>query len=277
VIRVPDAELASACVLGLFAPPEDLPEPGVHETAWVHPEADVHETVRIGAHVSIAQGCSIAADIVLHAGVRRYADVSIGEGTTLHANVVVRQGCIIGRGVIIHQTTSIGADGFGYRAAPDGSGLVKMPHIGTVRIEEGVEIGANSCVDRGKFGATVIGAGTKIDNFVQIAHNCQIGRCCIIAGGSGLAGSVVLEDGVLLGAGVGIIDHLRVGAGARIGAGSRVLRDIPPGEAWFGFPAGPAREIMRQMATIRKLPELVRRISSSAARAASDEEPATSD
>lgn len=261
IIYVPDAELAMVTVLELFQPPQTLPDIGVHPTAWVHERARIGKGVRIGPHVSVDRDSVIGEGVVLHPGVRIYADVSIGAGSVLHANCVVRQGCRIGRAVTLHQNVSIGADGFGYRPAPDGRGLVKVPQIGTVILEDAVEIGANSCVDRAKFGSTVIGAGTKIDNLVQIGHNCRIGRACVIAGLSGIAGSTTIGDGVVIGGAVGIGDHLRIGDGARIGAKSGVTKDIPPGETWLGYPADPAREKLRQWATIRKLPGLVQRIS----------------
>jgi UDP-3-O-[3-hydroxymyristoyl] glucosamine N-acyltransferase len=194
---------------------------------------------------------------VLHAGVRLSAGVTLGADCVVHSNTVIRHDCTLGQRVILHQNVSVGADGFGYRPAPDGRGLVKVPHIGSVRIEDDVEIGAGTCIDRGKFGATVIGTGTKIDNLVQIGHNCRIGRCCIIVSGCGLAGSVVLEDGVILGGQVGIADGVRVGAGVQVGAKSGLMKDIPPGEKWLGVPADQASATLRQWAAIRKLPGLL--------------------
>ena len=161
----------------------------------------------------------------------------------------------------MHQTVSIGADGFGYRPDPSGAGLLKMPHLGNVIIEDGVEIGANSCVDRAKFGSTVVGAGTKVDNLVQIAHNCTIGRCCVIAGCTGLSGSVKIGDGAQIGGGVGITDHVTVGPGAKIGARSFVMRDVPAGAVSLGHPADESQSTLRQWASVRKLPELLRRLS----------------
>ncbi len=186
-----------------------------------------------------------------------YPGVEVGAGSVLHANVVVRERCRIGRGVIIHQNTSIGADGFGYRPDPKGGGLLKVPHIGNVVIEDQVEIGANSCVDRGKFGSTVIGAGTKIDNLCQIGHNVRIGRSCVVAAQTGLSGSVVVGDGVLIGGRGGASDHVSIGAGARLGGNSVAFKDVPPGATWVGFPADDANAVKRQWASLRKLPGLV--------------------
>jgi len=261
LLAVKDVDLAMIPLLTLFAPPEDLPEVGVHASAVVHPSASLGKMVRIGAHVSVGANVALGDGVTLHPGVRLYAGVKIGAGSTLHANTAVRERCMIGCGVILHQNVSIGADGFGYRPAPDGRGLLKMPHVGTVIIEDGVEIGANSCVDRAKFGATVIGAGTKIDNQVQIAHNCRIGRCCLLAGQVGVGGSVTLGDGVILGGGVAVCDHLTIGSGARVGAMSFVIKDIPPGTSWLGHPAEDGQTALRQWASVRRLPDLIRRLS----------------
>jgi UDP-3-O-[3-hydroxymyristoyl] glucosamine N-acyltransferase len=157
--------------------------------------------------------------------------------------------------VILHSNVSIGADGFGYEPSPDGAGLVKVPHLGTVSLEDDVEIGAGSCVDRGKFGATVVGRGTKIDNLVQIAHNCRIGRGCVIAGQSGFSGSVTVGDGVTIAGGVGVADHVTIGSGATIGARSGLMKDVPAGETHVGYPAYEAGIALRQAAALRKLPD----------------------
>jgi len=260
-IVVPNAELATARVLELFQQPEWGPEPGVDPTARIHPTATLGQQVRIGAYVSVGPGCRIGNGVVLHDGVRLYANVTIGDGCVLHANTVIRDRCTLGRGVILHQNVSIGADGFGYRPAPNGAGLIKIPHIGTVIIEDGVEIGANSCVDRGKFGPTVIGAGTKIDNLCQIGHNCRIGRCCVIAGCTGLSGSVTVGDGVQMGGACGIADHVTIGSGARIGGFSMVIRDVMPGQTVLGHPAEDGRTALRQWACVRKLPGLLQQLS----------------
>lgn len=237
MIVVPDAELAMIEVLQLFLPAAPVPEVGVHPTAWVHPESKVHDLARIGPHVSVDRGASIDERVVLHAGVRIYENVEIGSDSILHANCVIRERCHLGRRVICHPGVTIGADGFGYRAHPDDPGLLKIPHIGTVNVEDDVEIGANSCIDRGKFGATVIGRGTKIDNLCQIGHNCRVGRNCVIAGLSGLSGSVIIGNDVKIGGRVGIAEHITVGDGASLGGGSGVIHDIGPGETHLGYPA----------------------------------------
>ncbi|MCZ6445046.1 MAG: UDP-3-O-(3-hydroxymyristoyl)glucosamine N-acyltransferase [Planctomycetota bacterium] len=261
LIFVPDAELAMIELLRLFEPSEPLPQIGVHPSAVVHPSATIGRGARIGPHVSIDEQANIGDRAVLHAGVRIYGTVQIGDDAVLHANTVVRERCRIGRRVILHQNVSIGADGFGYRPSPDGSGLLKVPQIGTAVIEDDVEIGANSCVDRGKFGTTVIGAGTKIDNLVQIGHNCRIGRDCVIAGLAGLSGSVIVGDGVRIGGAVGISEHVRIGDRATIAAQSGVMRDIPAGDTYLGSPADEVQQKLRQFASIRKLPDWMHRVS----------------
>ena len=152
---------------------------------------------------------------------------------------------------------TIGADGFGYRPAPDGRSLVKIPQIGTVTLGRGVEIGAGTCIDRGKFSETFIGDETKIDNLCQIGHSCRIGRCTVIAALTGIGGSATIGDGAMIGGGSSIKDHVKVGDGARLGGASDVMHDIPPGETWHGHPAHPARAAFREFAAIRKLPDLL--------------------
>jgi UDP-3-O-[3-hydroxymyristoyl] glucosamine N-acyltransferase len=261
LIEVDDAELALAKVLELFQPLRVLPDAGIHPTAFVHDSAAIGRDVRIGPHVSIGRDATIGDRVVLHAGVRIYGGACLGDECELHAGCVVRERCRLGRRVILHQNVSIGGDGFGYRPAPRGSGagLVKMPHIGGVLIEDDVEIGSNSCVDRGKFRDTVIGAGTKIDNLVQIAHNCMIGRCCVIAGQVGIAGSVRIGDGVRIGAQAGITEGLTIGDGAQIAAKSGVIGDVPPKSTVMGIPAQERGQTLRQLASLRKLPELMQR------------------
>ncbi len=266
-ILVDNVELATAELLRIFAPVEPSWDVGIHASACVDPTSEIAPSARIGPNVVVGPRCRIEDDVVLHPGVCVYAGSRIGPRTALHSGVVIRSRCAIGADVIIHQNASIGADGFGYRPTSDGSGLVKMPHNGRVVIEDRVEIGASTCVDRGKFGDTTIGFGTKVDNLVQIAHNCRIGRHCVIAGGTALAGSVVLEDWVMLGGQVGIIEHARIGRGAKIGAQAGVGRDVPPGGEQTGSPADDAHAVLRQIAALRKLPRLMKRLSSQPGRA----------
>lgn len=260
VIRVKNAELALIELLERFAPPPPRVEPGVHPTAWIDPTATIDANASIGPHVSIGPRAAIGPNTVLHAGVRVYEDAVIGTGSTLHANVVIRERCRIGQRVILHQGVSIGADGFGYRPAPDGSGLKKMPHLGTVVIEDDVEVGANSCIDRGKFGATTIGRGTKIDNLVQIGHNCRIGRSCVIAALCAMGGSVTVGDGVQIGGAAAILDHITIGSGARLSGDCGVIHDVPANTSVAGLPAGEVRSTLRQWAAVRTLPDWQKKV-----------------
>jgi UDP-3-O-[3-hydroxymyristoyl] glucosamine N-acyltransferase len=260
LIYVADADLAMVKALALFERKPEAPPVGVHPTAVVDPTARIAPTARIGPFCSVGAGTVVGDHCTLMPRVTLGAEVAIGPGTMLHPGVVVYDRCTIGARSILHSNVNIGADGFGFRPDPSGRGLIKVPHIGTVTIGNGVEIGAGSCVDRGKFGATVIGDGAKIDNLVQIAHNCRIGRCVIICGNSGLAGSAVIGDGAIVGGAVGIVDNIQIGAGAKIGAKSGVMCDVPAGETWTGLPAAPHREQMRTWSAAKRMPDLFRAV-----------------
>ncbi|MFO0832474.1 MAG: UDP-3-O-(3-hydroxymyristoyl)glucosamine N-acyltransferase [Phycisphaerales bacterium] len=253
LIVVPDADLALVRVLGLFAPPAPPRAPGVHATAVVEAGARVAPTACVGAQCYIGPGAEVGDGAHLLGQVFVGAGARVGAHTTLHPGVRLLERCEVGSHCTLHAGVVIGADGFGYRPDPSGRGLVKVPHIGNVVVQDHVEIGANACVDRAKFASTVVGAGTKIDNLVQVAHNCVIGRCCILCGGTLLAGSVTLGDGVVLGGGVGVADNVSIGAGARIGAKSGVNHDVPPGVEYMGHPAGPATEWRRTFARLRMM------------------------
>ena len=253
LILVDNADLAMADVLELFSPPRPSVAPGIHPTAIVDPTAVIPEDACIGPFVCIGSHVKIGNGTVLHAHVVVMDETRIGNDCTIWPNVVVRERCILGNRVVLHSGVIIGADGFGYRPTPDGKGIRHIPHIGNVEIGDDVEVGANSAIDRGKFGATTIGQGTKIDNLVQIGHNCRVGCCCMLSGQVGLAGSVVLEDGVIIGGGTGIKDHTTIGAGAKLAARSAFMGDVPAGETWGGAPAMPLRELFRKEAFIRKL------------------------
>lgn len=257
LIQVSNADLAMAEALALFELPAPVPAAGMHPGATVDP------TAVIGTGVSIGAGCYVGAGVTIGAATKLYPNVTVLDGTTIGAQcilwsgVVVRERCRIGNGCILQIGVSIGGDGFGYRPSADGRGLVKIPHIGSVVLGDGVEIGANSTVDRGKFSATTIGAGTKIDNLVQIGHNCRIGRCCVIAACTGVAGSVTIGDGVQVGGCCALKDHITIGNGARIGGGSGVTADVGPRETVVGYPADDFKSTMRQWAALKKLPDLL--------------------
>ncbi len=259
LIRVPSAELALAKALEAFAPAPQLPPPGAHPAAVIDPSAEVSPSARIGPCAVVGARARIGANCVLHPGAVIGHECELGEGCVIHPNAVIRERCRLGRGVVINACAVIGSDGFGYRPAADGRSLVRIPHLGTVVLEDGVEIGAGTCIDRAKFGATVVGAHTKIDNLCQVAHNCQIGRMTVIAGLTGLAGSVQIGNGAQIGGNCGIADHRSVGDGARLAAKSGVMEDVPAGATWGGFPAQDIRAELRVVAAIRKLPEWSRK------------------
>lgn len=260
LIRVDHVDLAVGAVLGALAPDWPQPDAGVHASANVDPGANVATSAHIGAGCYIGPGAHIGEGAVLHPNVTVMNDSSIGDGSILWPGVVIRERCILGRGCILHPNVTVGSDGFGYRPAADGGGLVKIPQIGTVEIGDDVEIGAGTCIDRGKFGATTIGDQTKIDNLVHIAHNCRVGRCVVLTGQVGLAGSVVAGDGVMIGGNTAIRDHVTLGAGAKVGGHSGVMVDVAPGKTVAGAPAKDAKIMFREIASVAKLPDLIKRV-----------------
>lgn len=241
VLIVDDADAAIITLLGFLS--ENLPKP----TPGVHPKAHVDSSAEIDPTASIGPGCSIGPM------------ARVGARSVLGANVVIEHHCQVGNDCILHPGVIVGTDGFAYLPDPAPSHPAKVhrkiPHIGNVEIADFVEIGANTCIDRGKFGPTRIGPGTKIDNLVQIGHNCQIGACCVLCAQVGLAGSVKLGDGVVLAGQVGIADNVTLGSRSTVGAGSGLDRDVPAGETWFGYPAAPGREVFKQQALLRRLLE----------------------
>ena len=253
-----NVQAAVAALLGKLAVPTHLPPAGVDKTATVAADAELGEAVAVGPNVVVAPRAKIAAGTVLCANVVVGADAEIGPDCLLREGVCVLDGCKLGARVHIGPNSVIGYEGFGYYFA-DGAHR-KVPHAGNVVIEDDVEIGACSCVDRAKFGSTRIGAGTKIDNLVQVAHNVQIGRGCILVGQAGIAGSAELGDFVIVGGSAGIRDNITVGAGAQVAAYSAVAEDVPDGQVVAGVPAGPARETMRTIKAMDKLPELLKRV-----------------
>jgi UDP-3-O-[3-hydroxymyristoyl] glucosamine N-acyltransferase len=252
-IKVPNADIAMIKILELYMPPAPVFDEAVHATAVIHSTATMGSNCNIGAGCYVGKNVQLGNNVILYANVTILDDVTIGNNTTLWSGAVVRERCKIGSHCILHNNASIGADGFGFRPSPDGKGLLKIPHIGNVVIGNGVEIGANSCVDRGKFSATIVGDGCKIDNLVQIGHNSKMGRSCIMAGASGLAGSVTLGDGVVVGGGSCISDHVTLGNGVQVGGGSGVINNVEDGKTVLGYPAADARDTLKQWVALRKL------------------------
>jgi UDP-3-O-[3-hydroxymyristoyl] glucosamine N-acyltransferase len=258
LLRVANVDEAMERVLELFAPAVDPAPAGVHASACVASSAKIGQQAAVGPGAVIDERAVIGDRTTISAGAVIGRDVRIGSHCLIYPNVVIREGCLIGDRVIIHPNATIGADGFGYRFV-DGRHR-KIRHIGIVVIEDDVEIGANSCIDRAKFGQTVIGRGTKIDNLVQIAHNVKIGPHCIIVSQTGIAGSAKLGQYVVLGGQCGVRDHVRIGDAAMVGATSAVDQDLEANSKAVGTPALPVKEFFRQLAVIQKLPQLDKQI-----------------
>jgi UDP-3-O-[3-hydroxymyristoyl] glucosamine N-acyltransferase len=251
-IKVKNADLAMSQILTLFAPPTPLFHINIHPTAVIDQTATLDHGVKVGSGCYIGPKVQIGENVIIYPNVTILDECTIGKNTILWSGTVIRERCHIGNNCIVHPNATIGADGFGFRADPE-NGLVKIPQIGNVIIGNNVEIGANSCVDRGKFSSTVLGDGCKIDNLVQIGHNSKLGKFCIMAGNSGLAGSVTLGDGVVIGGSASIKDHVSIGDGAIVGAGSGVAGDVAAGKIVLGYPAVEAREAMKQWAILKRL------------------------
>ena len=221
-------------------------ERGVHPTAALEEDAKVEPGAVIGAEARIGRGSVIAAGAVVGYRVHIGRDCYVGPNASLtHA--------LVGDRVILHAGVSIGQDGFGFAMSPQGH--LKVPQIGRVIIQDDVEIGANTTIDRGALRDTIIGEGTKIDNLVQIGHNVVTGRHCVIVAQTGISGSTELGDFAVLGGQVGVVGHVKIGAGAQIGASSGVRGDVPPGTRWAGYPAKPARQWAREVAILKRLVE----------------------
>jgi UDP-3-O-[3-hydroxymyristoyl] glucosamine N-acyltransferase len=257
VIRVVDARVAFARVLPLFFP-DPVFAPGIHPSAVVAKTAKIDPSAHIGPQCVVGENVVIGARSVLQALNFIGTGCQIGEDVNFFPNVTLYSFTEVGNRVRIHAGTVIGSDGFGY--VLDGAAHRKVPQIGNVIICDDVEIGSNVSVDRGALGPTVIGAGTKIDNLVQIAHNVNIGEHCLLVSQVGIAGSTKLGNYVILGGQVGIAGHLKLGNKVSVAAQSGVMHSIKDGEKWFGSPAQPDRQTKRQMIALQQLPDLIRRV-----------------
>lgn len=253
VIEVANPYLAFAKLLGLFyvQPHQSLgvmPTACIGENALLGKEISVYPGVVVGRNVKIGDRC------VLHPGVVVYDNVTIGDDTVIHANAVIRERCRIGNRCVIQPGAIIGSDGFGY--APDGRGYFPIPQIGIVMLEDDVEIGANSCIDRAALEVTLIKRGTKIDNLVQVAHNCQIGEDSMICSQVGISGSCKIGNHVTLTGQVGVAGHLSIGDNVMVGAKSGVPNSLAANAGYSGIPVQPHKEWLRSMAVVARLPEL---------------------
>lgn len=258
LVRVDNVEAAVARLLAELAPTDDLPQPGVHPSAEVAPDAELGEGVAVGPGAVIGTRARIGRRSVLCAHVCVGAEVSVGDETVLYESVVVKARCTIGSRVRIGPNSVIGYEGFGYYTV-DGVHRT-IPHIGTVVIEDDVDIGACSCVDRAKFGVTRIGAGTKIDNLVQIAHNCRLGPGCLLAAQVGIAGSCELGRYVAMGGHAGVAPNTKIGDQVRCSAFGAIASDVPDGLTVVGIPAGDAKPRLRAFVMFDRLPEFFKRL-----------------
>lgn len=282
---LPDCQ-ASACIVKDTAAPENAPahltlllcsdpeisfikavsalHPAKQYPAYIAPQTAIAESaqlaasVHIGAFVSVGEQSVIGEDSVILNGAVIGNQVKIGRNCCIHPQVVIYEHTEIGDNVTIHAGSVIGADGFGYKNRKDQH--IKVPHVGNVIIHDNVEIGANTCIDRGAFGSTIIGAGTKIDNIVQIGHNNAIGKNVIICGQTGISGSCTIEDNAILAGSAGIADHITIGHHAVIMARSGISHDIAPCTQVFGSPAKERKTAWKELAAVSKLPELLKTI-----------------
>ncbi len=238
--------------------PRPRPQPGVHASAVVESGAELAPDVHLGAHVVIASGSRIASGCVLHPGVVVYADVEIGQGCEIHAGAVLHPGSRLGSGCVVHSNAVIGSEGFGF--VPTATGWRKMPQTGQVVLEDGVEVGCGSTIDRPSVGETRIGAGTKIDNLVHIGHGVITGKGCALAAQVGIAGGARLGNGVILAGQVGLANKAVMGDRSIASSKSGIHGEVAAGEVVSGYPAIPNRLWLRCSAVFSKLPELARAI-----------------
>src|SRR4030042_2763379 len=253
LLSVANPYLAFAKILTLFSQKPYQPK-GIDSNAWISPTARLGKDLTLYPFVYIGDRCSIGDRVTLYPGVCIGEDSSIGEDSVLYPNVSIYSGTTIGKRVILHGGVVIGSDGFGY--VKEGKKNVKIPQIGGVEIEDDVEIGSNTTVDRATFGKTIIRRGVKIDNLVQVAHNVTIGEDSIIVAQVGIAGSTKIGSNVILAGQVGVADHLEIGDNGMVGAKSGVGQKLPANQGFSGSPSLPHREYLRVVTLFSKLPEM---------------------
>ncbi|HEY0432271.1 MAG TPA: UDP-3-O-(3-hydroxymyristoyl)glucosamine N-acyltransferase [Chitinophagaceae bacterium] len=259
LIRVPDAYTAFATLLSAYQEMVADQLTGIQQPSYIASSAKLGDGVFVGAFAYVSEHATIGDQAKIFPSAFIGDNVTIGNQSVIHPGVIIYKDCVIGSRVTIHAGTVIGSDGFGFAPQPDGS-FRKVPQIGNVVIEDGVEIGANTTIDRATIGSTFIRKGVKLDNLIQIAHNVDIGQDSVIAAQTGISGSTKLGKNVMVGGQVGIVGHVQIGDAARINAQSGVSKSIEPGKAVTGSPAFEYTAALRSQALMRKLPELERRI-----------------
>jgi len=259
LIRVPDAYSAFATLLDAYQKIQTQQLTGIQQPSYIDDSASIGEQVFVGAFAYIGKKATIAKGVKIFPHVYIGDDVSIGENTVLMPGVKIYHGCKLGNNITVHGGTIIGSDGFGFAPQADGS-FKKVPQIGNVVIEDGVEIGSNTSIDRATIGSTVIKAGAKIDNLVQIAHNVEVGNNTVIAAQAGVSGSTKLGNNVMIGGQAGLVGHIQLGNGAKVNAQSGVSKSVEAGKAVTGSPAFDYTAALRSQAAARKLPEMEKRL-----------------
>lgn len=259
VVKVDNPTLKFGLIVKQFGPQPRKKAPGIHPTAVIHPSVTVPlHSVHVGPHVVIEEGVVLGEGCEIHAGVFIGFEAELGEGCVIHANAVIKDRCVLGKRVIIHSGAVIGTDGFGYELSQGRH--VKIDQVGIVQIDDDVEVGSCTTIDRSRFGRTWIGEGTKIDNLVQIAHNCVIGKHCIIVSQVGISGSTRLGNYVTLAGQVGVAGHLKIGDQTTFLAKSGLTKDYPQAGAYTGYPAKPLLEGRRMLAYPARVPEILERL-----------------
>lgn len=259
IIRVKNPTLAFSSVIRFFGPPPVEFSPGVHATATVANDVVFDpQLVSIGPHVVIESGVTIGAGSTIHAGAYIGRGVKLGTDCVIHANTVIKERCVLGCRVILHSGSVIGSDGFGYELVKGRH--LKIDQVGIVQIDDDVEIGSCTTIDRARFGRTWIGEGSKIDNLVQIGHNCVIGKHCIIVSQTGISGSTRLGNYVTMGGQVGVAGHLEIGDQVMFLAKSGVTKNVTQPGAYTGYPARPLMEGRKMLSLPAKIPDLIERV-----------------
>lgn len=260
LVRVPDAYSAFAVLLQKYQEMMAQQLTGIQQPSYITQTAKLGEHVYIAAFAYLAENVKVGSNSKVYPHVFLGDNVTVGDNCTIHAGVKIYHNCVIGNNVTIHAGTVIGSDGFGFAPQPDGS-FKKVPQIGNVVVEDNVEIGANATIDRATIGSTIIHAGAKLDNLIQVAHNVEIGRGSVIAAQAGISGSTKLGNGVMVGGQAGIVGHLSIADGSKINAQSGVAKSIrEKNTAVTGSPAFDYTASLRSQALTRKLPEMEKRI-----------------